>query len=318
MYNSYLPVIAVVLALAGCEQQGAQQQRTDSATTGDYIAAPTAAPPPPIAFEAGGSEFRSDEATGSSSADTADIKSMEAAGHAGMLLAYRYSASLQLPARNLRPAIEAHRTQCSAAGQDVCQVLGSSITEYGEDNISASLYIRALPDWLATFRGMLEVDARTADGRVVSSNVQSEDLTRVFVDTEAQLRAKRTLRDRLEKLLASQSGDIGDLLAVERELARVQSELDAAQSNLEIIHKRVDMSTLDLSYQSAPAAISQSAFAPIAGAFNSFMAIFSRAVALIIKLIAGLMPFILLGAPFVWLLRRWWRRRRAGKVVDGD
>jgi hypothetical protein len=200
----------------------------------------------------------------------------------------------------------------------VCQVLGSSITEYGEDNISASLYIRALPDWLATFRGRLEVDARTADGRAVSSNVQSEDLTRVFVDTEALLRAKRTLRDRLEKLLACQSGDIGDLLAVERELARVQSELDAAQSNLEIIHKRVDMSTLDLSYQSAPAAISQSAFAPIAGAFNSFMAIFSRAVALIIKLIAGLTPFVLLCTPFVWLLRRWWRRRRAGEFVDGD
>jgi hypothetical protein len=54
MHSLYLPVIAVVLALAGCEQQGAQHKRTDSAATGDYIAAPTAAPPPPIAFEAGG------------------------------------------------------------------------------------------------------------------------------------------------------------------------------------------------------------------------------------------------------------------------
>jgi cytidylate kinase len=235
-----------------------------------------------------------------------------------MLLAYRYSVSLQLPARNVRPAIEAHRTQCSAAGANVCQVLSSSITSYGDDNISASLYIRATPDWLKAFRDRLETDARTADGRVVATDVQSEDLTRVFVDTEARLRAKRTLRERLEGLLASQNGDIGDLLAVERELARVQSELDAAQSNLEIVRKRVDMSTLDLSYQSAPAAISQSAFAPIGAAFNNFMGTFSHAVALVIRLIAWVTPFVLLGVPLVWLLRQRWRRRRAGKQMQGD
>jgi hypothetical protein len=307
-----------MLALAGCEQQVAQDQRGDSDATGDYYDAPPVAPPPPVAFDAGGSELPGDKLAGAVSAETAGSSGDESSSNTGMLLAYRYSVSLQLPARNVRPAIEAHRAQCSAAGPNLCQVLGSSISAYGDDNISASLFIRAAPDWLEAFRGRLEADARTADGRVVASDVQSEDLTRVLVDTEARLRAKRTLRERLEGLLASQDGDIGDLLAVERELARVQSELDAAQSNLEIMRKRVDMSTLDLNYQSAPAAISQSAFAPIGSAFNSFMEIFSRAVALIIKLVAALTPFALLGAPLVWLLGRWWRRRRAGMETRGD
>jgi hypothetical protein len=318
MHSLCLPMIAVALVLAGCEQQGTQNQRGDSTATADYTAMPPAAPPPPVAFDVGDSESRSDTAAVAIDADAADDSSTGPSGSTGMLLAYRYSVSLQLPARNVHPAIEAHRAQCSAAGPNVCQVLSSSITAYGDDDISASLFIRAVPDWLATFRGRLEADAQTAHGRVVSSNVQSEDLTRVFVDTEAQLRAKRTLRERLETLLANQSGDIGDLLAVERELARVQSELDAAQANLEIVRKRIDMSTLDLSYQSAPAALSQSAFAPIGSAFNNFMEIFSRAVALIIKLIAGLTPFVLLGVPLGWLLRHWWRRRQTGKAANGD
>jgi hypothetical protein len=199
----------------------------------------------------------------------------------------------------------------------VCQVLSSSLTEYGDDNLGASLTLRAVPDWLATFRGGLQADARLADGRIVASSVQAEDLTRTLVDTEARLRAKRTLRDRLEKLLTTQSDDIGDLLAVERELARVQSELDFAQSSLEIARKRVDMAMLDLNYQSTPAALGRNTFAPIGSAFNNFMGTFSSAVALIIKLIAGLTPFVLVGAPAVWLLRRWWRGRRSGNTVPG-
>lgn len=306
MHRLCLPVVAVALVLGGCEQQGTTSQRLDSTVPGEYHAASPAAPPPSVVFDVDESGARSDEAA-------VAINAAANGSSSGMLLPYRYSVSLQLPARNVRPSIEAHRAQCNTAGPKVCQVLSSSITAYGDDNISASLFIRAVPDWLETFRGRLEADARTAHGRIVSSNVQAEDMTRVFVDTEAQLRAKRTLRKHLESLLANQSGDIGDLLAVERELARVQSELDAAQSNLEIMRKRVDMSTLDLDYQSETLAISQSAFAPIINAFNKFMEIFSRAVALIIKLVAGLTPFVLLGVPLGWLLLRWWRRRRVGK-----
>jgi len=234
---------------------------------------------------------------------------------AGTLLAYSYATSLQLPARNVRAAMTAHEAECQAAGPSICQVLSSSVNESGENYIYARLYVRAAPEWLASFRDGLEADARAADGRVTASNVSAEDLTRAITDTEARLRAKRTLRERLEVLLQNQSGDVGDLLQVERELARVQAELDSAQSNLEIMRRRVEMSTLNLDYSPTPVALSQSAFAPIGDAINEFVGVFSDALGFIIRSVAFLAPFGLVGVPFVWLLRRFWRNRRARKLA---
>jgi len=311
MRKVLIPVITVVLTLAGCEQPGGSGQSGENLATERDFAAPSAAPPPsPVSFDVAVSDTPAADAAG-------DTGSMQF-GNASVLLAYRYAVSLELPARRVRGAVEAHQAECRAAGPGVCQVLSSSFTAYGDDNLGASLTLRAAPGWLATFRGGLETDARAANGRIVATNVQAEDLTRSMVDTEARLRAKRTLRDRLEKLLATQSDDIGDLLAVERELARVQSELDAAQSSLEIVRTRVDMALLDLNYQSTPAALSRNAFAPIGRAFTDFTATFSSAVALLIKLVAVLTPFVMVGAPLVWFLRRWWRGRRAGKATLKD
>lgn len=306
---------AALVALAACDNA------TDAgAKYGDYeeayFTAPAAAPAPPALEDAlavtGARRGAGADGVAGGSPNAPTAEQLEATG---TLLAYSYSTSLQMPARNVRSVMEAHEAECRAAGPAICQVLNSGVNEYGENNINASLYIRAVPDWLATFRGGLEDDARAANGKIVSANVSSEDLTRAIVDTEAQLRAKRTLRERLENLLANQTGDVGDLLAVERELARVQAELDSAQSNLEVMRKRVSMSTLSLGYSSTPVALSQNAFAPIGAAFTAFFGIFSRALAGIIRGVAFFTPYVLIGVPVVWGLRRWWRGRRARKNV---
>ena len=100
------------------------------------------------------------------------------------------------------------------------------------------------------FRASIEADTRAAGGRLVGSNVQTEDLTRSIVDTDAALRTKRELRDRLEALLQRPSNGVKDLLATEQELARVQGEIDTAQSELAVMRARVQMSGLDIDYRS--------------------------------------------------------------------
>ena len=75
-------------------------------------------------------------------------------------------------------------------------------------------------------------------------------VTRVIVDTEATLRAKRALRDRLQQLLATRPGSLADLLGVERELARVQGEIDSSEPNLASTRTRVAMSAVTIEYAS--------------------------------------------------------------------
>jgi hypothetical protein len=196
-----------------------------------------------------------------------------------------------------------------------CQILAANVNESGPDYVYASLSLRAAPDWLTGFRGGLEGDARDAEGRVAGTTVVAEDLTRAIVDTEARLRAQRTLAERLEGLLATQTDDVGDLLSVERELARVLGEIDSATAQLEVMRRREEMSVLDLSYASAPVPLSRNAFAPLGRAFNEFFMVFAGAAGMIVSLVAFVLPWVIVAVPAVWALRRWWRARRARRAA---
>src|SRR5262249_41203607 len=119
----------------------------------------------------------------------------------GVLLAYAYAMTLETPAAHVTPVMKKHEAECVQAGPALCQVLGSSTTAMGETDIRGQLQLRAEPRWLKKFRDGLAGDAKAAGGRVTSDAVTSEDLTRSIVDTEAQLRAQKELRGRLEELV---------------------------------------------------------------------------------------------------------------------
>lgn len=234
---------------------------------------------------------------------------------AGRMLAYSYGATLQLPSRNVRTVMEQHQEVCRAAGPSRCQLLSANVSESGPDYVYGYLSLRAEPTWLAEFRGGLEADAEGADGRVTGQTVNAEDLTFQIVDTEARLETQRTLRTQLEELLRRQTDDVGDLLQVEREIARVQGDIDSQAAQLAVMRRRVEMSTLDMSYQPAPVPFSESAWTPLGNALNDFFAVFADAAGGIVRLFAFLLPWAIIAAPAVWLLRRWWRARRAKKLA---
>jgi hypothetical protein len=234
---------------------------------------------------------------------------------AGRMLAYSYGATLQLPSRNVRSVLEQHQAVCAAAGPSRCQLLSANVNESGPDYVYGYLSLRAEPTWLAEFRAGLESDAEGADGRVVGQTVNAQDLTFQIVDTEARLETQRTLRGQLEELLRRQTDDVGDLLQVEREIARVQGDIDSQAAQLAVMRRRVEMSTLDVSYQPAPIPFSESAWTPLGRALNGFFSTFAEAAGGIVTLIAFLLPWTLIAAPLVWLLRRWWRARRAKKLA---
>ena len=225
-------------------------------------------------------------------------------------LAYRYSYGFSLPGEAVAPTAERHTQACMQAGPARCQVLGSDTSQYGGDRIRASLRFRAEPGWLEEFLEEVEGDIDAAKGRVVSSDMSAEDLTRSILDTDARLKAQTTLRDRLQDLLASRDGELADLLAVERELARVQGEIESATTTLNVLRQRVNMSEVAFNYMTRDQAVTDSTFAPLGRALRGFVSNVVNGLAVLINAVSFLLPILLLLGIPLWFLVRGYRRRR--------
>jgi hypothetical protein len=231
----------------------------------------------------------------------------------GVLLAYSYSIGIEAPKERVAPLVASHEKACMDAGPKLCQVLGSSVNAYGEDQVSGYLNLRAEPDWLAGFRATIEGDAVKFGGRITSNAVSTEDLTQFIVDSEARLEAKKILRERIKALLETRQGSLSDVLAAERELANVQGEIDAMTASLAAARARIAMSALSISYQSDPET-SVSMFKPLVEAVSNFGRNSMASLGEAIDFVARAWPFFLIGLFALWVLRaviRGWRRSRA-------
>jgi multidrug efflux pump subunit AcrA (membrane-fusion protein) len=233
-------------------------------------------------------------------------------------LAYDYDYSFVVRASGLEPLVAAHQKACDAAGPATCQM----ISRRGSNNkdassLSRTLELRVTPAWLKTWQSSLDQDIKKAGGRISQHSVQSQDLSLQIVDTEARLKNKEALRDRLAEIVRSRPGKISDLVEAETQLAQVQADIDAARSSLAVMRKRVATVHLTLTYESEAVAASSGTFAPLGDAMNSFVSNMVWALASLIHVIAAAIPFVLAGLGAFWLVRWWWKRRKK-KPQPGD
>jgi len=231
------------------------------------------------------------------------------AANAGVMLAYSYSMGIKAPKSAIAPLVAQHERACIEAGTNLCQVLGSSVNTYGEDQVSGYLSLRAEPKWLETFRGGVASDAEKSGGELTSNSVSAEDLTQYIIDTSARLEAKKTLRDRIRTMLETREGSLSDVLAAERALADVQGEIDSMTASLEAAKARVAMSALTISYSSDPET-SVSMWKPLGEAFKSFGRTSMESLADAVNFVARAWPFFILGLFVLGILRFWWMGRR--------
>jgi hypothetical protein len=92
------------------------------------------------------------------------------------------------------------------------------------------------------------VDMLAKLGDEKSRNISKQDVTEQVVDSEAVLKNKTALRDRLRQLSA-QAKDVKDIVAVETELSRVQGEIDSMEATLKSLKGRVNMSDVSLTFE---------------------------------------------------------------------
>ena len=142
-------------------------------------------------------------------------------------------------------------------------------------------------------------------GKVEAVNEHSEDVGEEFVDLTARMTNSKRLEERLISLLATRTGKLEDVLAVERELARVREEIERYEGRMRYLRTRAAISSLTVTVHEPRPLIGNNPGRSVVGqAFRNAWRNFVRFIAGLIEAMGVILPLAALGL-IGWLL---WRR----------
>ena len=231
----------------------------------------------------------------------------------GPQIAYTYAFGYTLDDEAIAPAQAKAVAMCTSLGQRRCLVAKSDLTRNPDAGGSGSLSVLVDARLATRFGAELDRIATAAGGTAAERHVEAEDVTKQIVDTDARIRAKQALADRLLGIIRTSNGRVGDLVSAEKSYAEVQEELDAARNLQTELRQRVAMSRIDITYGSLR---TEGTWAPITRSVDGLAGSFASSIAAAITFVVVAIPWGLLLAGAIWLLRRigwrprWpWRRR---------
>lgn len=156
-------------------------------------------------------------------------------------------------------------------------------------------------------------------GKIRYERLWSQDITSEYVDLAARLRTQRNLESRLLRILQEKTAELKDLLAVERELARVREGIERHESQQRTWDHLIAFSTLSLHVDAFSPSKTLSWSWPsfrdqIRGNFEHSLAAVVEFLQRLVAFLAGLLPWL----PFLllagFLFRRWRKRKRASEL----
>lgn len=303
-----IPAVTLALTMAGCSKgpdahggAGASGEAAPEsvapASTSSSASADTAAPDRAATDTAKtGEPLKVDDAVKVTQAGD------DAAARAPQI-AYTYSYGFRLAGDAIAPLQQRHADLCESKGPSVCRIISMSNSGSEGDYAQGRLELDVAAPKARAFSRELEAIAKEADGEPVSASIAGEDLSKQIVDTQARLRARILLRDRLTEILATRKGTVAELVEAERGVAQVNEEIDQAQSWLADMKGRVSFSRMTVDYSSA-APGSGGFFSPIRDAVGSLGAILGTVIAGLIVIITALIPIGIVVTGVIWAMRR--------------
>ncbi|WP_128892123.1 DUF4349 domain-containing protein [Erythrobacter sp. HKB08] len=274
----FLGVVAAGALLAGCSDQSSEAMYEEAAV--DMAEAP--------------SEIAEMEASADAAVEaSADPMASEVPSGDIPLnvpkIAYIYRYGFSLPGDNIAKLQQEHADLCEAQGPYTCRIL--SMDHEGETGEYArgTLQLAVAADKAREFGAKLSPEAEMLDGEQVTHSIEGEDLSKAIVDTEARLRARTVLRDRLLEVLKTRRGTVAELVEAERSVAQVNQEIDQARAWVKEMKSRVAYTRMNISYESSTP-VAGDFLSPIQGAVGSLGSIFGFVIAALILLGAVLLP----------------------------
>lgn len=223
-------------------------------------------------------------------------------------IAYIYRYAFDVPTAELSRVIQRHIADCDNLGPVRCRVLAMESGTSDAKATGGTLKLVVETGLARSFGQSLGKAVAQGGGTQSESSIEAEDLSKQIVDTEARLRAKQVLADRLVTLLRNRNGPVSDLVEAERSVAAVQEEIDAAQSWLAEARGRVATSTFEISYHADGSAVTF--WEPLKSSTATMGSMFAGSIAMLITLVAALLPWLIVGGGIFYGVH-WWRRRRS-------
>lgn len=316
-----LPALVMLSACSEKAEEAAEPQRVVAASP-EMVSDDGAAPQNKFGFRQDLEQptlLRDKQAEARTNADKAAANAAvqadpAAAPAAAARIAYAYSFGFRVAANSLPDLQRSHADLCKKMGPQSCRVMEMSQSGADEDYAYGKLLLEVAAPQAQGFGAQLEKIAQGLDSEQISSAVSGEDLSKQIVDTEAKLRARVLLRDRLMELLATRKGTVAELIEAERGVAEVNQEIDEAQSWLKELQGRVEFSKVTIEYESENRSGS-SFLSPIKAVLGSLGMIFGGVIAGLIALTVALVPISLFVVGVRWLWRRVRRLLQGGSAT---
>jgi len=120
----------------------------------------------------------------------------------------------------------------------IASELGGHLSQRTNDTIVIRIPARAFDGAMAQIQAL---------GDVLSRNIQVQDVSEEFRDTETRIQTLEAMRRRLEELLR-QANNVEAALAVEQQLERITVELERLRGRLRFLADRVAFSTITVRF----------------------------------------------------------------------
>lgn len=147
---------------------------------------------------------------------------------------------------------------------------------------------------------------KSVANRVTNESVTAEDVSKAYYDNEAHLQNKRAAEQRLQELMKS-AKSVGDIMAVEKELADVREEIEQLQGTQKATQYNVAYSTLELSINGESQA----------GFWSDLVASIERGTSGFVSTLLGVVTFAIASIPaivfilaLIWVLSKLLRAYR--------
>lgn len=219
-------------------------------------------------------------------------------------IAYSYRYDFRLPEPAVARVQAAHIALCDRLGRTQCQLVASQSGGGESETAAASLKLRVASAIARQFGSELQSAAARAGGRPVSSSITAEDVSKAIVDTDARLRQRTLLVQRLTEVLRTHNGKVSELVEAERSVADAQEEIDQARGELADLRGRVAMSTIEINYR----AIAATADVPRTGLGDAVVqswSVFVLGLSALLNAAIYLLPWALLVGVVVVAVRQW-------------
>ncbi|TRZ51930.1 DUF4349 domain-containing protein [bacterium] len=155
-----------------------------------------------------------------------------------------------------------------------------------------------------------------AFGKVMSQNIQANDVTEEYIDLESRQKTQKELEQRLLKLLAEKTARLTDVVEVEEKLASVRQKIESVEGRMRFLRSQSEMSTLTISVYEPTLLTTSSGggfFYELGQAVKKGLRGFTDIFAGLITIIIAASPLIVFVIIIIFIVRRIFKKRKLAK-----